>query len=125
MTESIAIGWNDTATSTGPNGEPEGTIDVLLCPTAPSAALPLEHSKYWGYTSQWNLLDYPSAAFPVTKVIPEVDLVEQDFVPRNWKDEYNHELCEPADDPYSDQNLLTSLKTKIPRFTEAFLFRYN
>ena len=86
--------WNSTATSSGVNGQPEGTIDVLLCPSGPGAAMPLEKSRYWGYTSQWNVLDYPSVAFPVTRVMPEVDVFERDYEPRNEQDRYNLELCE-------------------------------
>jgi amidase len=39
--------------------------DVLLCPVGPGAAPPLNGARYWGYTSQWNLLDYPAVVFPV------------------------------------------------------------
>ncbi|KAI1452731.1 amidase [Annulohypoxylon moriforme] len=53
--------WNETAESS-PDAHP---IDVILCPTGPGVAPKLETSKYWGYTSQWNLLDYPAIVFPV------------------------------------------------------------
>jgi amidase len=56
--------WNDTAT--GSNGE--GMVDVILCPVGPGVAPEHNTAKYWGYTSQWNLLDYPAAVFPVSKV---------------------------------------------------------
>ena len=62
--------WNHTATGTSQTGEPEGMVDVILCPVGPGAAPPLDCARYWGYTAQWNLLDYPSLIFPVTKVNP-------------------------------------------------------
>lgn len=46
-------------------GGSDDPVDVILCPVGPGAAPPLETAKYWSYTSQWNLLDYPAAVFPV------------------------------------------------------------
>lgn len=48
-------------------------IDVLLCPSLPGTAQPHATSKYWCYTSQWNLLDYPGITFPATVVDQELD----------------------------------------------------
>ena len=70
-------------------------VDVILCPVGPGAAPPLDCSRYWGYTSQWNLLDYPAVVFPVTQVDPELDKLEQGYRPRNEQDEYNYNLYEP------------------------------
>ncbi|KAL8698746.1 MAG: hypothetical protein Q9224_001715, partial [Gallowayella concinna] len=84
--------WNKTATGTGPNGEPEGMIDVILAPVGPGAAPPLGHAKYWGYTSQWNLLDYPALVFPVSKVDPEVDSIDEGYEPMNEQDKFNFHL---------------------------------
>lgn len=84
--------WNDTATGISETGEPEGTVDVILCPVGPGAAPPLDCARYWGYTAQWNLLDYPSLVFPVTKVDLNIDVVDQDYKPINEKDEFNHQL---------------------------------
>lgn len=39
-------------------------IDVLLCPATVGVADRPEQAKYWGYTSVWNLLDYPALSFP-------------------------------------------------------------
>lgn len=50
-------------------------IDAILCPAAPGPAPKLGTSKYWSYTSVWNLLDYPGVVFPVTSV--RKDDVEQ------------------------------------------------
>ena len=48
-------------------------IDALLCPVGPGAAPKHDTAKYWSYTSQWNLLDYPGLVFPVCKVDKEQD----------------------------------------------------
>ena len=88
--------WNDTASGVSANGELVGAVDVILCPVGPGAAPPLDHAKYWRYTSQWNLLDYPALVFPVTKVDPSVDVVEIDYKPWTDLDEFNHKLCKYA-----------------------------
>ena len=85
--------WNDTATGKSATGEREGVVDVILCPVGPGAAPPLDHAKYWGYTAQWNLLDYPALVFPVSRVDPKVDVVDDGYKPLNEKDEFNHKLC--------------------------------
>ena len=92
--------WNHTATGRGKTGEPEGMVDVILCPVGPGAAPPLDCARYWGYTAQWNLLDYPALIFPVTKVNSEVDMVDQDYRPMNEKDEYNYQLWNSGPEKY-------------------------
>lgn len=67
-------------------------IDVLLCPVGPGAAPALDTARYWGYTAQWNLLDYPALVAPASKVL-ESDAVDASYVPRNEDDAYNHGLC--------------------------------
>ena len=81
--------WNDTAASDG------HAVDVILCPVGPGAAMPLNHSRYWNYTSQWNLLDYPALVFPVTYVDQEKDKAEKTYQPTNAQDEWNHKLYAP------------------------------
>ena len=48
-------------------------IDALLCPVGPGVAPKHNTAKYWNYTSQWNLLDYPGLVFPVCKVNKKQD----------------------------------------------------
>ena len=86
--------WNETATSVGPNGEPEGMVDVILCPVSPGSAPKIDTAKWWGYTSQWNLLDYPALVFPVDKVDVEKDGAKETYEPRNEKDKFNWDLWE-------------------------------
>jgi hypothetical protein len=70
-----------------------GMVDVVLCPVGPGCAPPLDCARYWGYTSQWNLLDYPAAVFPTGLKCGPEDVVDRGYVPRNEQDRYNHELC--------------------------------
>lgn len=71
-------------------------VDVILCPATPSAAPKIDTARYWGYTSQWNLLDYPAVVFPVSKV-GDADIgppSNEKHTPRNPDDEYNWRLWE-------------------------------
>ncbi|KAH8669545.1 amidase signature domain-containing protein [Tricladium varicosporioides] len=81
--------WNSTATSVGPNGEPEGMVDVILCPVGPGVAPKLNTAKWWGYTSQWNLLDYPGLVVPIDQVDVAKDHLEEKYEPRNDFDKEN------------------------------------
>ncbi|TVY40668.1 putative amidase [Lachnellula occidentalis] len=84
--------WNSTATSTGPNGELEGAVDVILCPAGPGVAPKIDTAKWWGYLSQWNLLNYPGLVFPVDKVDVVKDGGKESHSPRNENDKENWEL---------------------------------
>ncbi|KAK6581183.1 hypothetical protein PZA11_006671 [Diplocarpon coronariae] len=86
--------WNKTATSLGPNGDLQGMVDVILCPVGPSSAPKIDTARWWGYTSQWNLLDYPALVFPVDQVDTEKDGERTEYEPRNEKDRYNWHLWE-------------------------------
>ncbi|KAB8201227.1 amidase signature domain-containing protein [Aspergillus parasiticus] len=66
-------------------------MDVILCPVYPTPAPLLDTSRYWGYTSIWNLLDYPAIVFPVTKVDPTRDAKDPTYTPRNEFDSWCHE----------------------------------
>ena len=92
--------WNDTATGYSETGDLEGTVDVILCPVGPGAAPPLDCARYWCYTSQWNLLDYPALVFPVTKVDLKLDVADHNYRPMNEKDEYNDQLWRSGPEKY-------------------------
>ncbi|KAI9741783.1 MAG: hypothetical protein M1834_000169 [Cirrosporium novae-zelandiae] len=87
--EDYAAHWSSTKTAHSDE------VDVILCPAVPSCAPPHECARYWGYTSQWNLLDYPCAIFPVTFIDQEKDKKEEGYVPMNDQDKYNYELYSP------------------------------
>ena len=54
------IHWNQTADKSG-TGRP---VDAIICPVAPTLAPKHNETKWWGYTSYWNLADYPAVVFP-------------------------------------------------------------
>lgn len=72
-------------------------IDALIAPVGPGCAAEHGNSKYWNYTSQWNLLDYPSITFPVTKVDADKDKPDPNYTPKNEKDKFNYELYTSAE----------------------------
>ncbi|EMC96862.1 hypothetical protein BAUCODRAFT_492129 [Baudoinia panamericana UAMH 10762] len=63
----------------------EAKIDCLLCPVAPQAAVPHDFPVWWGYTSLFNLLDYPSVVMPVkgVKVDQKLDEKDASYQPRD------------------------------------------
>jgi amidase len=86
--------WNDTAAAkNNQTGELEGVVDVILCPATPGVAPLHNTAKYWGYTSQWNLLDYPALVFPVCKVDAAVDRMESGYKPMNDVDRDHWKMC--------------------------------
>ncbi|KAF9695031.1 hypothetical protein EKO04_006864 [Ascochyta lentis] len=67
-------------------------IDALLCPVGPGVAPKHNTAKYWSYTSQWNLLDYPGLVFPVCRVDKEHDRWEDGEQSLGELDEENRNL---------------------------------
>lgn len=67
-------------------------IDVLLCPVGPGVAPKHNTAKYWSYTSQWNLLNYPAVSFPVTLVDKEKDVLDKKSKPLSGVDKSNRDL---------------------------------
>lgn len=57
----VAAHWNDTRSRTC-TGRP---VDGIISPVAPTLAPPHDTTRWWGYTSYWNLVDYSAAVFPV------------------------------------------------------------
>jgi amidase len=56
--------WNATASRTK-SGKP---VDVILTPIAPTLAAPHDSVLWWGYSSYWNLVDYPAVVFPLGRL---------------------------------------------------------
>ncbi|KAG8780767.1 hypothetical protein FRC15_009276 [Serendipita sp. 397] len=56
--------WNESAKRTT-TGRP---VDAILTPVAPTLAVPHDTVRWWGYSSYWNLVDYPAAVFPVGRL---------------------------------------------------------
>lgn len=72
-------------------------IDALLCPVGPGVAPKHNTAKYWNYTSQWNLLDYPGVVFPVCQVDKAIDAWDDDGSVWNGQDEDNRKLWDPQE----------------------------
>ncbi|CAF1200860.1 unnamed protein product [Rotaria sp. Silwood1] len=101
--------WNEREASLN------SSIDCLLTPVGPSAAPQHGTAKWWGYTSTWNLLDYPAAVFPVTTVDLVKDQIEIDYKPRNTLDEENFKLYKSAQ---SYANAPISLQVVCRRYND-------
>lgn len=56
--------WNATEARTR-TGRP---VDAVLSPVAPTLAPPHDTTRWWGYTSYWNLVDYSAVVFPVGRL---------------------------------------------------------
>ncbi|KAJ5696831.1 hypothetical protein N7536_007243 [Penicillium majusculum] len=103
--------WNNVA--------PE--MDVILCPAFPTPAPLDDTSRYWGYTSLFNLLDYSALVFPVTKVDPERDAKDITYIPKNEFDSWAYEHYDPVkqkDAPVSLQ--LVAKKLEEEKLLQAF-----
>lgn len=72
-------------------------IDALLCPVGPGVAPKHNTAKYWSYTSQWNLLDYPSLVFPVCKVDKNQDKWSEGEQSLSGLDKENKNLWDPEE----------------------------
>ncbi|OKL59169.1 hypothetical protein UA08_05808 [Talaromyces atroroseus] len=73
-------------------------LDAIIMPITPWVSYQpgtwVKSHQYVGYTSIWNLVDYPSLAIPVTKADKQKDgrgsQDWRDHRPRNKSDEFNH-----------------------------------
>lgn len=84
--------WKSTA-STMTSGLP---IDGILGPVHLSASYPHDFPSWWGYTSLWNILDYPSTTIPVKgfEISEESDPKDESYTPvENAFDRATHEMC--------------------------------
>jgi len=61
----IAAVWNETRTRTT-SGKP---VDAVLSPVAPTLAPQHDMTRWWGYTSYWNLMDFPAVVFPAGRLL--------------------------------------------------------
>lgn len=99
---------------------PDGNtpMDALIAPVFPGPAAKHRSAKYWGYTAQWNLLDYPVLVFPVTKVDLKKDIPVEDYKPKNEMDEF---VYKQYDSPESFENAPVNLGLVGLRYSEEQL----
>lgn len=87
--------WMDTANHTK-SGKP---IDSLMCPISPGASFDHDLFPWWGYTSLFNMLDYPGITLPLkgNYADKDKDLKDPSYTPAGpWdkytQDQYDSEL---------------------------------
>lgn len=87
--------WNATRDLTS-TGRP---FDAILAPVAPTLASRHDQTRWWGYSSYWNLLDYPGAVFPLGRFnagqhheepIPAARNDVEEFVRSQWDPKAYH-----------------------------------
>ncbi|KAL9615259.1 MAG: hypothetical protein Q9167_000353 [Letrouitia subvulpina] len=69
--------WNSTGKATGTGR----SVDAVIAPCAPFAAVRPNTYAYYGYSMIVNLLDYSTCTLPVTTVDREVDVADEGFEP--------------------------------------------
>lgn len=85
--------WNATHQRTV-SGRP---VDVILCAVAPTLAPPHNTTRWWGYTSHWNLLDLPGVVFPVGRFKATASATYPPLPsPRNDVENFIHSQWNPA-----------------------------
>ncbi|KAH7905825.1 amidase signature domain-containing protein [Hygrophoropsis aurantiaca] len=94
--------------------------DVVLCPPYPGVASQHDTAKYWGYTTIWNVLDYPGTVFPTGLTAdPAIDVVPTSFISMSDADLEHHQLYAKDPQVYAGAPIALQLVTK--RFGDGFL----
>lgn len=112
--------WWSTSPSRTSSGRP---FDAIIAPVHPSASYPHNFPSWWGYTSLWNILDYPSLTIPVKKfkISAELDPKDLNYKPLNNPfDRPTYEMCKSAL-IYSKLSTTDILKT-TQRYLQLSLF---
>lgn len=68
------------------------SVDILITPVMPHAAVPHQACRWVGYTKVWNVLDYTAMSMPGGTVEAEDCTIFMDGEPRNEMDLWNREL---------------------------------
>lgn len=96
-------------------------MDVILCPAFPTPAPAHDTSRYWGYTSLFNLLDYSALVFPVTKVDPERDVKDPNYIPMNEFDAWAYDHYDPSLQKHAPVSLqLVAKRLEEEKLLQAF-----
>ncbi|KAI4270827.1 MAG: hypothetical protein LQ337_006438 [Flavoplaca oasis] len=81
--------WNASSNDDGQ------TVDAILMPVAPHAAVIPRKYYHITYTESINLLDYSAAVIPVTRADKSVDKFDYDYRPLNEVDRKNWKAYDP------------------------------
>lgn len=73
-------------------------VDVILSPSGPGPAPVLGTSKYWGYTSFYNLVDFPAGVLPTGDFVQESDVKDAEREYMSADDERIAAECEFCND---------------------------
>ncbi|KAI1383690.1 amidase [Hypoxylon trugodes] len=117
--------WSETA-ATDPKGK-NRPFDIIISPVGPGVAPKHGTARYWGYASQWNLLDYPGIIFPVADAVGAPEREEPyaypaDYQPLGESDKYFYDLWkEHGAAGYKDAPI--ALQAVARRFEDEKLFR--
>ncbi|OCF32140.1 hypothetical protein I316_06296 [Kwoniella heveanensis BCC8398] len=93
-------------------------FDAVLSPAAPGPAGPHGSSKYWSYTSFWNLLDWPALVFPTGHKVAPTDHDDAEYQGRNPEETEYYSS-------YSRDKAIGApigLQLSVPRFEDEKLF---
>ncbi|KAJ0419714.1 amidase [Aspergillus carlsbadensis] len=93
--EALADAWDATAEQTSTNRP----INGLICPVSPLGGYPHDFLPWWGYTTVFNLVDYPSTILPLKgfEIIPETDPRDTQYVAQgNAFDRECQEIYDPV-----------------------------
>ncbi|CCG81827.1 putative General amidase GmdA [Taphrina deformans PYCC 5710] len=94
-----------------------GTIDGIIMPVAPHAAVTHNDYFYYGYTAIINILDYPSMVVPVGFASPSKDPVDSHYKPSPGMDHKVYLNYEPA----KYENGPTAVQIVGRRFQEEYV----
>ncbi|GME80284.1 unnamed protein product [Ambrosiozyma monospora] len=89
-------------------------IDAFILPIAPYPAAPHDKSGWVGYTTAFNILDWPAGVLPVTFADKNVDVIEKDYKPRNLVDQQIYDNY----DPVQTDGCPVSIQVVAKRFEE-------
>ncbi|KAL4962035.1 amidase signature domain-containing protein [Aspergillus stella-maris] len=103
--EALADAWEAT-TSQASTGRP---IDGLICPASPMAGYPHDFLPWWGYTTLFNLVDYPSTILPIKnfKISETDDPIDTAY---NAQDNQFDRECQEVYDPVRWSNMPVCLQ---------------
>ncbi|KAJ3544536.1 hypothetical protein NM208_g2994 [Fusarium decemcellulare] len=81
--------WESTA------GSDDHTVDAVIMPVAPHAAVIPGRFYHTAYTEAMNLMNYSIAVIPVTRADRKIDVFDDSYEPLGDKDRLNWESYDP------------------------------
>ncbi|KAL4903572.1 hypothetical protein BDW74DRAFT_168784 [Aspergillus multicolor] len=115
-TEALADAWDATGKMTS-SGRP---IDSIICSVSPMAGYPHDFLPWWGYTTLFNLVDYPSTVLPIKgfKITEEQDPKDTGYI---VQDNVFDQECQEIYDPVRWANMPVCLQLVARPFDDEDL----